>query len=443
MILQHEYGFYKAFVHKDEDSPDFLAQPKGDSRSVKDNKVCLRNEMPWLLGSAQAWQNAGAYILRPTPDQSFTPIPPQVKPDSVVVYESDLVTEVHAEFGDYIKHVTRLIEDKDYVEVEYVVGPVPFDDGIGKEIISRYSTSIKSDGEFFTDSNGREFVSRTRNDVSSAIGYEDPSYNTDLEPVAGNYYPVNSAIYIEDESRSFSVLVDRSQGGSSLSDGSLELLIQRRLLYDDARGVGEPLNETDIGITPDPPYGNTTRLGKGVIIRGTHRLKIGSGNGGASQARSQMDEFFSQPHVFVASTPKDEELPFSKATLSMMTNSLPQNVMVVTFTALDEGNTYLIRLAHQYGKDESDTHSSPVQVDLKDLFPHHDIASIAEKTLSGNQDRSEWEMRRFQWNDDATTQVLSDEDGKEEAREVSAGTFVLKPLEIRTFYVEVGSISTV
>jgi len=36
---------------------------------------------------------------------------------------------------------------------------------------------------------------------------------------------------------------DRAQGGSSLNSGELELMIHRRLLVDDSRGVGEPLNE--------------------------------------------------------------------------------------------------------------------------------------------------------------------------------------------------------
>ena len=37
---------------------------------------------------------------------------------------------------------------------------------------------------------------------------------------------------------------DRSQGGSSLKEGEIELMLHRRLLIDDNRGVNEPLNET-------------------------------------------------------------------------------------------------------------------------------------------------------------------------------------------------------
>ena len=38
---------------------------------------------------------------------------------------------------------------------------------------------------------------------------------------------------------------DRTQGGSSIHSGELEIMIHRRLLADDWRGVGEPLNETE------------------------------------------------------------------------------------------------------------------------------------------------------------------------------------------------------
>ena len=39
------------------------------------------------------------------------------------------------------------------------------------------------------------------------------------------------------------VLNDRAQGGTSLNEGELELMIHRRTFKDDSRGVDEPLNE--------------------------------------------------------------------------------------------------------------------------------------------------------------------------------------------------------
>ncbi|KAL9187321.1 hypothetical protein ACHAXT_001424 [Thalassiosira profunda] len=435
--VQQEYGFYKAFFH--EESPPSLTRFEVGDNNAKGNGMCIPGyedaegmEMPWLLGTAQSWQNAGAYIMRPAPDQTFHALEANTLA-SVVVHESDLVKEVHAEFGSppWIKQITRLIDGKDYVEVEYVVGAVPIGDGVGKEVVSKYTTDIKSDGAFYTDSNGREFVKRKRGD-SKVFGYEALGLDADLEPIAGNYYPVNAAIYLEDESSSLSVAVDRSQGGSSLSDGSLELLIQRRILHDDARGVGEPLNETDVGITPCPPHGDATRLGKGVTIKGTHRLMIGAN--GASQTRSQMDHVFSQPHVYVASAPSDAKVSFHRASLSLSKTSLPENVMVLTYAPTGEEGTYLVRLAHQYGKGESDTHSGPAYVNIQDLFSDHDVVSVTEKTLSANQDRADWEKRRLQWSGDATRVDTTSGDA---TLGEDSNMITLNPLEIQTFEVRV------
>ena len=41
------------------------------------------------------------------------------------------------------------------------------------------------------------------------------------------------------------LMTTRSQGGSALSNGTVELMHHRRLFFDDWRGMGEPLNETD------------------------------------------------------------------------------------------------------------------------------------------------------------------------------------------------------
>ena len=63
-----------------------------------------------------------------------------------------------------------------------------------------------------------------------------------------------------------SVLVDRAQGGSSLHSGEIEIMVHRRALYDDSRGVAEPLNET----ISDCRFCNSP----GLIVRGTHFLAL-------------------------------------------------------------------------------------------------------------------------------------------------------------------------
>ena len=55
----------------------------------------------------------------------------------------------------------------------------------------------------------------------------------------------------------FTIMNDRSQGGSVLTNGSVEIMQNRRLMYDDWRGVGEPLdekNERQVGIEVNNRY---------------------------------------------------------------------------------------------------------------------------------------------------------------------------------------------
>lgn len=95
-----------------------------------------------------------------------------------------------------------------------------FRDKIGKEIVTRYSSNLQTDKTFYTDSNGREMLKRVRNYRST--------WNLKLmEPISGNYYPVTSKITLKDEKKQLklNVFVDRAQGGSSLEDGDVELMV--------------------------------------------------------------------------------------------------------------------------------------------------------------------------------------------------------------------------
>ena len=363
-------------------------------------------------------QNSGAYIFRPsTPAQKLVVIPPL--PGGLQFVNTSVGTEVHVSFQQpWIRQVTRIFTDQPFVEIEYTVGPIPSDDGRGKEVAARYSTPIKSDATFYTDSNGREFQRRLRN-------YR-PSWNLDVyEPVAGNFYPVNAAMYLEDSDAAFAVVVDRSQAGSSLQDGALELMVQRRTLADDSRGVDEALNETCGGMTAYPPYGKAVRLGEGVIVRGTHRLLVGTGSTGAALSRSAMDAAFAEPLVFVATTPTPEQLVFQKSSFSGIQASLPESVLLVTFTLLQSRNetTVLLRLGHQYGWNEDDNLSSPVDVDVANLFTGFGVATVTEMTLTGNQELDVYLSRRMSWKESTPSTSLS------------GNTVTLNPMEIRTFEV--------
>ena len=40
------------------------------------------------------------------------------------------------------------------------IGPIPTDDGVGKEVITRMTANMVTNREFYTDSNGRDFLKR-------------------------------------------------------------------------------------------------------------------------------------------------------------------------------------------------------------------------------------------------------------------------------------------
>lgn len=95
------------------------------------------------------------------------------------------------------------------------------DNSTGKEVITKFKITDTFDNQnvFYTDSNGREMIKRTLNQRS------DYSYDPKNEPVASNYYPVTSRIVIKDDKLELAILNDRSQGGSSLNKGEIELMV--------------------------------------------------------------------------------------------------------------------------------------------------------------------------------------------------------------------------
>ena len=105
-------------------------------------------------------------------------------------------------FNDWASLEFILYDGAEMIEMEWTIGPIPIDDNLGKEIIIRFDTDIESYTKFYTDANGREVLERIRN-------YRPTWHYIIDEPVSGNYYPINSRIWIKDANRQFTILTGK------------------------------------------------------------------------------------------------------------------------------------------------------------------------------------------------------------------------------------------
>jgi len=137
---------------------------------------------------------------------------------------------------------------------------------------------------FYTDANGRQILKRK----VGAHGNLNVTNFLINDTVAGNYYPINAHISIKDEAldKQLTMLVDRAQGGSSLNDGQLELMVHRRHEYN-----REDVKEMSQDVLSETAYG------VGLIVRGTHLLVLSSISESARLTRSLGHQMYKQPLI--------------------------------------------------------------------------------------------------------------------------------------------------
>ena len=130
---------------------------------------------------------------------------------SVTEVRGPVVNETIIRYADWaVASIREYAGQENITEVTWQVGPLVG----GKEVVMVYTTDLDT-REFHTDSNGRQMIKRIYNEDTA-------------EPEAGNYYPVTTRIELRTEGEVMSVITDRSQGGSSLHPGEMELMVHRR-----------------------------------------------------------------------------------------------------------------------------------------------------------------------------------------------------------------------
>ncbi|XP_073823589.1 lysosomal alpha-mannosidase-like [Musca autumnalis] len=302
--------------------------------------------------------NSSAYIFRPNGTELLI-----AAKANLTIYNGTLVKEVHQHFNDWVSQVIRIYEGVNRVEFEWLVGPIPIEDNVGKEVITRFTSNLKTAGVFYTDSNGREMLRRVRNERE----YFKPNMT---ESVSGNYYPITSRIALETSARRLALLNDRAQGGSSLKDGTLELMLHRRLLI-----LNETVND------------------KGLVARGKVYLML-SPVSKANAVNERLAErelhlpfwtFFSN-----SSTATSKVLPRVPSF-----SSLPVGIEVLTLEPFST-NERLLRLENYLNKNET----TNVTFNIRSLFDALGGTEIRETTLDGNLALGS--MSRFKFQPDGT-----------------------------------------
>ncbi|GMR31647.1 hypothetical protein PMAYCL1PPCAC_01842, partial [Pristionchus mayeri] len=305
-------------------------------------------------------QTSGAYVFRPKDNTEKRP----AVAAKIELSKGSLSQEARQVFNPWISQVVRLSENSKDVEFAWTVGPLPSEQNITKDFITRYSFEVKSSSTFYTDANGRQMMKRTRN-AHPSFTYE----NT--EPIAANYYPITTTVLLRDDTTQATVLTDRSQGASSPSDGVIDIMIHRRSFYDDHWGVEEPLNEPGVD-------------GRGLIVSGSHFVQIGSVHGASERARIGQHNVFHRPEVTFAEFDGniDEYLKHFETSFAGLRSDLPPHAHLLTL-AKWSGRKILLRLEHLFQISEDDSISTPVSVDLRTLFSNLNTTSKREVLLAG------------------------------------------------------------
>ena len=286
-----------------------LTEP-GQSRGLEISPTISAN-MLYYVGSKYAGQPSGAYVFRPDGGK-------EVLTDSPLYSQTTgpLVNESIVELSDWGVLTARTYPETDQAELTWQVGPISG----GREVVVVLTTDINNTGgQFYTDANGRQMMRRVlRRDTA--------------EPIAANYYPVTSRLEIrgEEEDSLVSLLTDRSQGGSSLQTGELEVMVHRRCQLDDWFGVGEALEEE--------------AFGAGLVARGQHSVLAGTS---LAAARLRQQELVLPPRLSLlgAALSLEDWLSAGAEPYSALSGELEESLQVSIRAVLSLITTELIRFS--------------------------------------------------------------------------------------------------
>ena len=225
------------------------------------------------------------------------------------------------------------------------------------------------------------------------------------------------------------VLNDRPQAGAVISEGEAELLVMRRLYFDDERGVGEALNETD-------------RNGEGLPAVTRHRVHFTDYKKEGSD-QYLLHKYFDMPmELFFSKPTEDTKLKnayrnrigenerLEDVTVRVM--PVDKNVIMVRITNLDD------KFNKEHGGDLN------ARFNKRELFEElYKTANDGEAPASYNATRlsltgimtfEEMQERRLKWK--ADDDWIRESEPEEQPVKEDEDVVIIKPQQMMTYIVE-------
>ncbi|GAA50092.1 lysosomal alpha-mannosidase [Clonorchis sinensis] len=360
------------------------------THSGSGKEFAVNVEMMYYKGSTSS-SPSGAYIFHPEKEAiGWTDAETEIE-------DGPCVQELQVTYYEWATMVVRHYNDE-RLEIEWTVGPIPDNYGTeSREVIIRYSVvgdtpelRPATKGEFFTDSSGRRLIRRLRTSNLQ-------------DPIASNYYPVINRILIKGagetspgnfESKSpplaLAVYTDRPQGGSSLEEGQLELMLHRRLIRDDRLGVNEALMEQGVD-------------NRGSVVRGVHWLVLDE-TAEVEQADRYRAMLVTKPPIplFDEVTTSSSGDSISRTQWTALKKPLPKNIHLLSLIRwpLTQNNSsslkkILLRLENlesAEGREQQVT-----ELDIGQMFHGIVILDATEMTLTADQSKTMSDKGRLVW----------------------------------------------
>ncbi|CAG9782034.1 unnamed protein product [Diatraea saccharalis] len=210
----------------------------GFMRQIYRKDIRKRNVVEMQFGAYQSAQrHSGAYLFMPdydSPEKSV--LHPysnwnSLQDDNIIIVSGPISTEITTMYLPFLVHTVRIynVDDPSLSRGVYIENIVDFENppkNRETELFMRIQTDIQNGDvpEYYTDQNGFQYQKRVK---VEKLGIE------------ANYYPITTMAWMQDEETRLTLITNHAQGSAAYEPGRLEVMLDRRTLYDDFRGIGE------------------------------------------------------------------------------------------------------------------------------------------------------------------------------------------------------------